>query len=237
MCGRLNVVDDSAVKDLCEFLQIPLFPPLPKVSVNPLPCDPLLILRQDAQMECLSAQWWLLQEPDLFGFRPSKFTSFNSRYDKLLQLGSASYQAFRTNRCIIPVHGFGESNASEQGKRFFNLYPSDGRPLLLGGLYRRWQHPQTRERVYSCSVITLPPHPELASCHEKSMPLLLEWNKQQLEHWLKPEPLSQQLTELFLRPRIPQGLRVEEVSQANFSQQEMLTERLISASAIEGSGS
>ncbi|MEI8647387.1 SOS response-associated peptidase family protein [Paraglaciecola sp. Hal342] len=72
-----------------------------------------------------NATWWLLLEPSTTGFKPSKYTSFNTRYDKLNVPGSAGYTPFRTARCIIPARGFGESEFEQQGNKKIPMHYHD----------------------------------------------------------------------------------------------------------------
>ncbi|WP_336512788.1 MULTISPECIES: hypothetical protein [Shewanella] len=60
------------------------------------PTDEIYIVRETLGVRRLQqANWWLLQDMTYDSFTPSRFTSFNTRYDKLNQPGSAGYQPFR----------------------------------------------------------------------------------------------------------------------------------------------
>ena len=84
MCGRLNVIDDPGVRELCEGLQIQLVPESQIFSRFIRATNQVSIVRQkDGVRRMDNANWWLLLEPSISSFRPSKYTSFNTRYDKL----------------------------------------------------------------------------------------------------------------------------------------------------------
>lgn len=101
MCGRLNVIDDPDVIELCEGLQIQLFPERQIFSRFIRATNQVSIVRQKDRIRRMdNAIWWLLLEPTGSGFKPSRYTSFNTRYDKLNTKGSAGYQAYRHSRCV-----------------------------------------------------------------------------------------------------------------------------------------
>ncbi len=174
MCGRLNVIDCPEVIDLCGQLGINL-----QDQVMPLRTNRFIratnkvsiVVEQNGQRRLQDAIWWLLLEQAEHGFKPSQYTSFNTRYDKLNVKGSAGYSAFRTQRCIIPATGFGETEVVDGKNQYTDFIGQSG--LALGGLYRTWLNKETGELTYSCSVITLPPHPKLMPYHSKASPLML----------------------------------------------------------------
>ena len=96
MCGRLNVTDDPAVRALCETLGINIWSDPPIFTRYIGAASPVSIIRVHKQGRSLDdAIWWLLLEPAESGFKPSKYTSFNTRYDKLNASGSAGFTPFR----------------------------------------------------------------------------------------------------------------------------------------------
>ncbi len=222
MCGRLNVIDNAGVRALCEQLNIQLWPePLREsrfiratqpvsiirsVLAKPGPNDSFQVMR-----EMNIADWWLLQDKTEDGFKPSRYTSFNTRYDKLNVPRSAGYIPFRQSRCIIPVSGFGETEfVNKKPLHYFDMTGENGQALPLGGLYKEWFHPQTGEFKLSCSVITLPPHAKLMQIHSKAMPLILPQDKTWLDLWLDPETNVQQFTPL-LASYLPQNLVAQKI--------------------------
>ena len=103
------------------------------------------------------------------GFKPSKYTSFNTRYDKLNVKISACYQAYRHSRCVIPAKGFGETEyVNNKLLHYHDLIAKDG-AILLGSLCREWLNKDTGESALSCSVITLPPLPKLKKYIQKHL--------------------------------------------------------------------
>lgn len=186
MCGRLNVIDCPEVIDLCGQLGINL-----QDQAMPLRTSRFIratnkisiVVEQNGQRRLQDAIWWLLLEQAEHGFKPSQYTSFNTRYDKLNVKGSAGYAAYRTQRCIIPAAGFGETEVVNGKNQYTDFIGQSG--LALGGLYRTWLNKDTGELTYSCSVITLPPHPKLMPYHSKASPLML--TPDVFDSWLSKE--------------------------------------------------
>ena len=212
MCGRLNVTDDPAVRALCEMLGINTWsePPLFKRYVGA--ASPVSFIRETEQGRKLDdAIWWLLLDSTETGFKPSKYTSFNTRYDKLNVPRSAGFQPFRKSRCIIPAKGFGESEFKNKRRvHCHDMEAVDG-AIAFGGLYREWLNKNTGETTFSCSVITLPPHPKLANIHSKSIPLMLPQSPDVLNAWLDPNLHDPRIFEDLLEPTLRHDLAVQQI--------------------------
>lgn len=212
MCGRLNVIDDPDVIELCEGLQIQLFSERQIFSRFIRATNQVSIVRQKNGIRRMdNAIWWLLLEPTVSGFKPSRYTSFNTRYDKLNTKGSAGYQAYRHSRCVIPVKGFGETEyINGKPLHYHDMVAKDG-AMLLGGLYREWLNKDTGETAISCSVITLPPHPKLMGIHSKPSPLMLPLDKQLIDNWLDESVTDPAAFTPLLQPQIPYDLLAQQV--------------------------
>ena len=222
MCGRLNVTDDEFVQQICISLGVDL-------SLSPLMANrfvkaagPLQVIRQvNGERRLQQASWWLLLEPTEQGFKPSKYTSFNTRYDKLNVSGSAGYQAFRQSRCIIPAKGFGETEFELQGatkkpKHYHDMQAIDG-ALAFGGLCREYINRHTGETTLGCSIITLPPHAKLRAIHSKSSPLMLPQDST-LDTWLDPRFTNVEQFAPLLEPAIRQDLQVTQINKPSLYQ-------------------
>lgn len=212
MCGRLNITDDPFVRQLIKELGVTS--PLDKVHWGRFKraTDTLSIIREhQGKRELIDATWWLLLDTDEEGFKPSKFTSFNTRYDKLNVAKSAGYTAFRQSRCIIPVKGFGETEFKDKQPLHYHDFIAEDGALALAGLYRQWTHLATGEIKWSCSVITLPPHNKLAAYHSKSMPMILSARKGVRAQWLSEKVTDVSCFDNWLVPYLPQALLGQEI--------------------------
>lgn len=220
MCGRLNVIDDYGVQQLCRQLRIPLGIPESLSRRFVRATEPVAIVTErEGQRQLETATWWLLLEPTETGFKPSKYTSFNTRYDKLNVPRSAGFQAFRQSRCIIPAKGFGESEFKNKKPLHYHDFQADeGEAIAFGGLYRDWVHRGTGEVRTSCSIITLPPHPKLTPYHSKSMPLILPQTETILDAWLSKENTDVNWLSSLLQPHLPQALWAQQIDKPSHYQ-------------------
>ncbi|WP_068547675.1 SOS response-associated peptidase family protein [Thalassotalea crassostreae] len=208
MCGRLNIIDDPFVRSL--LIELGVESPLENVHWGRFKraTDTLSVVREfDGKRQLEQANWWLLQERTENGFKPSKYTSFNTRYDKLNTPRSAGYKAYRESRCVIPVKGFGETEfINKKPLHYYDFTTEDGQAMVLGGLVRQWFHPQTQQSISSCSVITLPPHEKLKHIHSKAMPLILPQHDNTIDMWLDSSLTNTQVFDDLLKPHLPQSL-------------------------------
>jgi putative SOS response-associated peptidase YedK len=212
MCGRFNGTFDSGVRKLYTSLKINKVIDKPIDSRFVKAADTVSIIRNvGEQRRVENATWWLLLDQTENGFKPSQYTSFNTRYDKLNVPRSAGYQAYRNSRCIIAVKGFGETEfVNKKPVHYYDMKAESG-GLILGGLCREWQHQTTGEVKLSCSVITLPPHENLKHIHSKAMPLILPQEPSLVDSWLDPMLNKVKQFETFLLPHIPQNLIAQQI--------------------------
>lgn len=212
MCGRLNVIDDPDVIELCESLQIQLFPERQIFSRFIRATNQVSIVRQKNGIRRMDhAIWWLLLEPTGSGFEPSRFTSFNTRYDKLNTKGSAGYKAYRHSRCVIQVRGLGETEYFNSKPLHYHDMVAKDEAMLLGGLYREWFNKDTGEMALSYSVITLPPHPKLMAIQSKASPLLLPLDKQLINNWLDESITDPTAFTPLMQSHIPYDLSAQQI--------------------------
>lgn len=211
MCGFLgNVTDSPLTRALMILLEMEDV--LPKLRNNPGtgPASVVDVILQDKQGRRIQpAVWWMLQERDpRGGHKPSKYTSFNTRSDKLDVKRSAGYAPYRTSRCIVPASYFIEGDGPKGARRYHRVEPTES-AFALGGLYRTWLDRETGEITYSCSVITLPPHPSEVwrRVHSQSTPLMLPANDPDLiARWLAPDFNRVDVFTALLEPGFPESI-------------------------------
>ncbi|NVK58183.1 MAG: SOS response-associated peptidase family protein [Alteromonadaceae bacterium] len=217
MCGRLNVTDNPAVRSLCDQLEIDLWPQEGMRFSRFIRATERLtiVFEHEHQRIARNAIWWLLLERDHGQpngrFKPSRYTSFNTRYDKLNVPRSAGYHAYRQHRCVIPAAGFGETQKKGSRLHYHDLVADQSAPLAMGGLYREWHGRDRHGHAYtetSCSVVTLPSHPKLSNIHQKSTPLMLSAKDGSLNRWLDSGTKDPALLEDLLTPKIRHSLTV-----------------------------
>lgn len=233
MCGRLNITDDPSVRALCETLEIDLWPEQGQVFQRYLgAASTLSIVRNKNNQRVMeNAIWWLLLQPTESGFKPSRYTSINTRYDSLNNPRKAGYKPFRHSRIVIPVKGFGESEY-RSGKLLHchDMQAQEG-ALLMAGLCKEWRHATTGETALSCSIITLPPHPKLHHIHSKSTPMMFPQDSNLINAWLDEHNQQVADFEPLLHPYIYQTLEAQQIVKPSQYQQHVGAKFSIEADA------
>tara|TARA_R100000687_G_scaffold83711_1_gene89996 strand:- start:31266 stop:31988 length:723 start_codon:yes stop_codon:yes gene_type:complete len=211
MCGRLNVTDDPFVTSLMEGLGISLSDVKPIYNRYLGAAHKISIIREVEGKRCLdNAIWWLLLEKANGGFKPSKYTSFNTRYDKLNVPRSAGYKAFRESRCIIVASGFGETEGKGAKARYHDFFAQDA-AIAFGGLCREWVNQDSGDITLSCSIITIPPHEKIKPFHTKASPLMLPQDDDTMDLWLDSNFNKVEAFNDLLEPHLPQNLLVQQI--------------------------
>lgn len=208
MCGRFNVIDSPEIQWLCETLGISLYGE--HYSGDIAPGGTIAIVHDVAgERKVSAATWWLFLEPDTL--KPNyKYASFNSRSDKLSVKRSLAYKPYRESRCIIPASAFVEGLGD---KKTYHKIELEDSAIAFGGLFKEHLNKETGELVYSASIITLPPLvPQWNEIHPKSMPLMLDFEDEELiEKWLNP--MNQDIEEFasLLEPKVVKPMKVTRI--------------------------
>jgi putative SOS response-associated peptidase YedK len=63
--------------------------------------------------------------------------------------------AYRLRRCIVPVDGFFEWEATRGGKQPYAIAMKDGSPFGLAGLWENWKDPANQEWIRTFTVVTV----------------------------------------------------------------------------------
>jgi len=210
MCGRFNVNDGLNIQLLLEELEV-VNTEKQRYAPFIMPCQSVsIVIEQHAQRMIKPATWWLLLDTNSQGFGPSKYTSFNTRFDKVNIEGSAGYLPFRQQRCIIPASGFGETMfVNKRPLRYHDMIAQE-QAIAFAGLYNTWQHQITGEIAYSCSIITNAPHLKLAQIHTKASPAMLPIDK--YAQWLDPTQRDVSVFRDVLKPRIITDLIAQQIN-------------------------
>ena len=207
MCGYLgNVIDSPLTQALMLILGVDFgeYPLRDNPGSGPAASIDI-VLERDGRRIIVPAVWWLLLNPSE-GLKPSRYTSFNTRSDKLNVAGSAGAKPFRTSRCVIPATYIIEGEGPKGARRYHRIEPTTT-AFAMGGLYKEWVHPDTGQQVFSCSVITLAPHPRLMDIHSKSTPLFLPNDPRVIERWLSPDITDISEFSPLLQPFLPETVR------------------------------
>lgn len=178
MCGRLNLLDNDAIRTVFEQFGV-TFTPYTIGQGRPTDNLQCIALGKNGNAHAFNASWWLIRHKD---FSPnSRFASFNAKASKLLTPGSSHYQRPRSFPILIPSNGFYEWHNKQP---YWINWP---RGTALAGVAKAWQ--SQSEWKFSCAVVTLAPHPQFSRIHNKSIPLILPPQMQQ--NWLLHQPWQQ----------------------------------------------
>ncbi len=169
MCGRF--VQSSEPETYAEAFHVDRtvtekIPP----SYNVAPTDPVYaVAEHDGERLLGSFRWGLI--PFWAKDRKIAARNINARAETVADK-PAFRDSFATRRCLIPADGFYEWQKKPKGKLPHYIYPPEGTPLALAGLWASWRDRETDERVRSCTIITTRPNQRLAELHDR-MPVVL----------------------------------------------------------------
>ncbi len=203
MCGRFNVIQNSGVRWLLEYLGIDVFPE-PKLNVAPL--SKIDFIHQTQQTMRLTEGVWsiLIEEnPNTGHYRAIKnrdnkpLSTFNAASRNLLT-SQLWHPLYLSRRAIIPASGFHEWGMYEGKKTCFNIEAADGRALALGAIYDIRNSNECP--VARVANITLPPHSKFSHFHKKSIPLIIP--ESDFAAWLDPDFSQVEAFRALLEPVI-----------------------------------
>ena len=165
---------------------------------NVCPTDPIDVVRKaDSGSELVQMRWGLVPRWWSKSLRDVRMATFNARAETV-ETKPFFRDAFKRNRCLIPVSGYYEWQDTPSGKQPWYFTTRDGSPALTAaGLWDSWKNPETGEQLLSCTMIVTEPNAFVAEVHDR-MPALL--TESQFDAWL-----SGQAGVEYLKPA-PEGL-------------------------------
>jgi putative SOS response-associated peptidase YedK len=196
MCGRARLSTDFS--DIKIAFRIPPERPTPNgaPSWNVAPTDPLPIVRYDEKDRERSLgvmRWGLI--PYWAKDIKIRYSTINARAEEI-ETKPAFREAFRQQRCLVPVDSFYEWKKTETGKQPYAIGLAGRRLMALAGLWDSWRSPQG-ERVRSFTIVTTPPN-ELCSQLHNRMPVVLK--PEAWPTWLGEEPAEVPRLKALLAP-------------------------------------
>jgi putative SOS response-associated peptidase YedK len=177
MCGRIIQSSDPLRLAIVEGLNTPdsRISRL-KPRYNGAPSQELLVIREKhetAERSIDLLRWGLIPhgcEDPAGGRKP-----INAKGETVARLPTFR-DAYARRRCIVPVDGFFEWHATQEGRRPYTVAMRDGSPFAIGGLWENWKSPRTGQWIRTFCIITTPAN---------VMPLILA--RADLERWLGAE--------------------------------------------------
>ncbi len=168
MCGRFS--QQRPASELAEiFAAEPLTDEL-GARYNIAPTDDALVVVQREDRRAISAYRWGLI-PHWADAAKVGSRMFNARAETLTS-SPAFRDAFRRKRCLVPVDGFYEWHREGTRRQPFSIGRTDGRPLVLAGLWAGWRDPAADRVVRTFTIITSRPSDQMAELHDR-MPVIV----------------------------------------------------------------
>jgi putative SOS response-associated peptidase YedK len=176
MCGRYELSSHPAAIALAFGLP---HPPDIHPRYNIAPTQQVPIVRQNAAgaRELVQVRWGLV--PRQARDRAIGVRMINARAETVATR-AAFRNAYARHRCLVPVNGFYEWQATRRGKQPMHVGMADGRPFGLAGLYERWLSPEG-EILDTCTIVTTASCDAVCSIHDR-MPVIVP--DTEYERWL-----------------------------------------------------
>ena len=142
------------------------------------------IVAEDGKRELIRARWGLVPGWWPKPLKELKLATFNARAETVEEKPMFR-SAFKRKRCLIPVSGYYEWQATPGGKQPWYFTARDGSPALtIAGLWDEWTDKETLKPLKSCAMIITGPNKFVAEVHDR-MPVLL--TEEQFDPWLSGE--------------------------------------------------
>lgn len=122
----------------------------------------------------LVPRWWSRALKEL------RAATFNARAETV-ETKPFFRDAFRQNRCLIPMSGYYEWQNTPVGKQPWYYTARDRSGLTAAGLWDSWQNADNGQPLLSCTMIITEANSIAAEIHNR-MPVLL--SPEQFEPWL-----------------------------------------------------
>src|SRR5215218_7848613 len=157
MCGRFS--QQRPASELAEiFAAEPLADDL-GARYNVAPTDDALVVVEREERRAIAAFRWGLIPHWSTGLKAGS-RMFNARAETLTS-SPAFRDAFRRKRCLVPVDSFYEWKRDGTGRQPYRVVRSDGRPLVLAGLWAGWRDPATETVRRTFTIVTTSPNDQL----------------------------------------------------------------------------
>jgi putative SOS response-associated peptidase YedK len=203
MCGRYSL-NERALLRAARHLKIDNIPHVEsRYNIAPTTTNPVILNRGGAPVVEL-LRWGLI--PSWAKDTKSGASMINARCETV-DTKPAFRSAFKGWRCLVVTDGFYEWRQDRQPKQPCRYYLPNDEPMVMAGLWERWQDPATSQPILSYAIVTTDANPAVAEVHDR-MPVVLEPEKWEL--WLSADTPAPALSEL-LRPW-PHELLMKEVT-------------------------
>ncbi|HEY7522479.1 MAG TPA: SOS response-associated peptidase [Candidatus Limnocylindrales bacterium] len=193
MCGRFT--QQRSTTELAEIFGAEDLAEDPGSHFNVAPTDEAsVVVERDGRRAITRYRWGLLPHWVEDGRTAAK--RINARAETL-ERSPAFREAFRRRRCLVPVDSFYEWRRESGVRQPYRIAGTDGRPLVLAGLWAGRRDPDTDQAVRTFTIVTTRANTRIAELHDR-MPVVLadgDWNG-----WLGRDPAGPGELRAMLEP-------------------------------------
>jgi putative SOS response-associated peptidase YedK len=162
MCGRYVTPEESAIER--EFdLHGPHAPPLFPANFNVCPSQSVPVIWMREGIRALACVRFGLI-PFFAKGNPGNYATINARIETLRESPAYRTAWKRGQRCLVIANGFYEWQIVEGGKQPWYIGCADQPTFAFAGLWDQ-STPEGGEPGFSCTIITMPASPMMASIH------------------------------------------------------------------------
>ncbi|MGB8339552.1 MAG: SOS response-associated peptidase [Burkholderiales bacterium] len=175
----------------------------PRYNIAPSLQIQAVRLMPNCERELLPLTWGLL--PSWAKESKISFATSNARAETVAEK-PAFRSAFKSRRCLIPVDGYYEWQATPNVKQPWYVSAKDGSPLALAGLWEHWQG--EGKVIESCTIIVTSANSLMQSIHDR-MPVIVP--ERNWAEWMSPQT-KPDTVKLQLQPYEPDVMQAWPVS-------------------------
>ena len=129
----------------------------------------------------LDPRWW--SKP----LKEMRVATFNARAETV-QEKPFFRDAFKRNRCLMPISGYYEWQNTPDGKQPYYFTRRDGQPMTIAALWDTWHDKSENKQIESCTMVITEPNKFVADIHDR-MPVILE--REHFETWMRTDDLRE----------------------------------------------
>ena len=112
---------------------------------------------EDGKRELIPMRWGLAPRWWSKPLKELRVATFNARAETV-ETKPVFRDAFKRTRCLIPMSGYCEWQATAGGRQPWYFTAADGSPLLTAaGIWDEWKDRASGERIKSCTMIITEP--------------------------------------------------------------------------------
>jgi putative SOS response-associated peptidase YedK len=190
MCGRTVFQYFKSI--LNQQFSIEVENTIPKSSFNVAPGNQVPVIYDDEGTTLDTFKWGLI--PHWAKDEKIGYKMINARSESIAEK-PAYRNAFKKQRCIIPMTGFYEWQKTKKAKIPHYFHLENKEYLAMAGLYETWKKDDVE--IKSCTIITGAANKFMEKIHDR-MPILL--TKEDYSDWMDPENQSSNELMKLLKP-------------------------------------